>query len=240
MATNGAVLEVKNVSSGYGEVQILWDVSLKLERGKLTSLVGANGVGKTTLMRTVVGLLKPSKGQVNFNGSDITRISAHAKASQGLVLVPEGRQLFTDMTVFENLEMGAFTGRAKENYKQNLERVFEMFPRLKERRDQKSGTMSGGEQQMLAVARGLMAQPEVLMIDELSLGLAPFLVLDLFEILRRLKDEGLTMLLVEQNVQMALAVSDYAYVLNEGQVELEGPSREVAKNEDVRKAYLGI
>lgn len=240
MATNGAVLEIKNVSSGYGEVQILWDVSLKLERGKLTSLVGANGVGKTTLMRTVVGLLKPLKGQVSFNGTDITRMSAHAKASQGLVLVPEGRQLFTDMTVFENLEMGAFTGRAKANYKQNLERVFEMFPRLKERRDQKSGTMSGGEQQMLAVARGLMAQPEVLMIDELSLGLAPFLVLDLFEILRRLKDEGLTMLLVEQNVQMALAVSDYAYVLSEGQVELEGPSREVAKNEDVRKAYLGI
>ncbi|MCB0211082.1 MAG: ABC transporter ATP-binding protein [Anaerolineae bacterium] len=240
MATNGSVLDIKNVSSGYGEVQILWDVSLKLERGKLTSLVGANGVGKTTLMRTVVGLLKPSQGQVRFNGTDVTRMSAHAKAAQGLVLVPEGRQLFTDMTVFENLEMGAFTGRAKEHYKQNLERVFEMFPRLKERRDQKSGTMSGGEQQMLAVARGLMAQPEVLMIDELSLGLAPFLVLDLFEILRRLKDEGLTMLLVEQNVQMALAVSDYAYVLNEGQVELQGPSREVAKNEDVRKAYLGI
>ncbi|MCG3208902.1 MAG: High-affinity branched-chain amino acid transport ATP-binding protein LivF [Anaerolineae bacterium] len=233
-------LEIKNISSGYGEVQILWGVSLKLEKGKLTSLVGANGVGKTTLMRTVVGLIKPSTGSVSFNGSDVTKTSAHAKAAQGLVLVPEGRQLFTDMTVSENLEMGAFTQRAKANFKRNLERVYEMFPRLKERINQKSGTMSGGEQQMLAVARGLMAQPDVLMIDELSLGLAPFLVLDLFEILKRLKDDGLTMLLVEQNVQMALAVSDYAYVLADGKVELEGPSRELAQNEHVRAAYLGI
>jgi len=234
------ILEVKNVSSGYGEVQILWDVSVKLERGKLTSLVGANGVGKTTLMRTVVGLLKPIQGTVSFNGQDVTKMSAHSKAAQGLILVPEGRQLFTDMTVYENLEMGAFTKRSKANFNKNLERVFEMFPRLKERADQKSGTMSGGEQQMLAVARGLMSEPEVLMIDELSLGLAPFLVLDLFGILKQLKDDGLTMVLVEQNVQMALAVSDYAYVLADGRVELEGPSRELAKNEHVREAYLGI
>ncbi len=234
------ILEVKNVSSGYGEVQILWDVSVKLERGKLTSLVGANGVGKTTLMRTVVGLLKPLQGTVSFNGQDVTKISAHSKAAQGLILVPEGRQLFTDMTVYENLEMGAFTKRSKANFSKNLERVFEMFPRLKERANQKSGTMSGGEQQMLAVARGLMSEPEILMIDELSLGLAPFLVLDLFGILKQLKDDGLTMLLVEQNVQMALAVSDYAYVLADGRVELEGPSRELAKNEHVRAAYLGI
>lgn len=240
MSSNGTILEVNEVSSGYGEVQILWDVSIKLERGKLTSLVGANGVGKTTLMRTIVGLLKPSQGSVIFNGQDVTRLSAHAKAAAGLVLVPEGRQLFTDMTVYENLEMGAFTKRAKANFKQNLEMVYDMLPRLKERSEQKSGTMSGGEQQMLAVGRGLMAQPEILMIDELSLGLAPFLVLDLFEILKRIKDQGLTMVLVEQNVQMALAVSDYAYVLAEGRVELEGPSREVAKNSHVREAYLGI
>lgn len=234
------VLEVDEVTSGYGEVQVLWGVSLKLERGKLTSLVGANGVGKTTLMRTVVGLLKPPQGSVTFNGNDVTRMSAHAKAAQGLVLVPEGRQLFTDMTVYENLEMGAFTARAKQNFRQNLEKVYEMFPRLKERMHQKTGTLSGGEQQMVAVARGLMAEPEVLMIDELSLGLAPVLVLDLFEVLQRLKAEGLTMLLVEQNVQMALAISDYAYVLADGRVELEGPSRELAKNEHVRTAYLGI
>ena len=235
-----AILEVRNVSSGYGEVQILRETSLKLERGKLTSLVGSNGVGKTTLLRSVTGLIKPWHGSVIFDGRDVTRVSAHAKAAQGLILVPEGRQLFTDMTIYENLEMGAFTARAKANFKQNLERSYEMFPILKERSSQKSGTLSGGEQQMLAVARGLMAEPEILMIDELSLGLAPFLVLDLFQILKRLKAEGLTMLLVEQNVQMALAISDYAYVLARGKIELEGPSREVAKNEQVREAYLGI
>lgn len=235
-----AVLEIQGVSSGYGEVQILWDVSLKLERGKLTSLVGSNGVGKTTLMRTVMGLIKPWQGTVTFNNREVTRLSPHDKAAAGLVLVPEGRQLFTDMSVYENLEMGAFTSRAKANFKQNLEKVFVMLPRLKERMHQKSGTMSGGEQQMLAVARGLMAEPEILMIDELSLGLAPFLVVELFGILRRLKGEGITMVLVEQNVQMALAVSDYAYVLAEGRVELEGPSRELARNDHVRAAYLGI
>ena len=235
-----AILEVQNVSSGYGEVQILWESSLKLEQGKLTSLVGSNGVGKTTLLRTIIGLLRPWQGSVTFNEQDVTRMSAHAKAARGLVLVPEGRQLFTDMTVYENLEMGAFTGRAKVNFNKNLERAYNMFPRLKERSHQKSGTLSGGEQQMLAVARGLMAEPDVLMIDELSLGLAPLLVLDLFQILQRLKAAGLTMLLVEQNVQMALAISDYAYVLADGRVELEGPSRELAKNEQVRQAYLGI
>ena len=235
-----ALLELGSVSSGYGEVQILWDVSLRLERGKLTSLVGSNGVGKTTLLRTVVGLIKPWQGSVTFDGRDVTRMSPHAKAGQGLILVPEGRQLFTDMSVYENLEMGAFAPRAKAHLQRNLERVYNMFPILKERSGQRAGTLSGGEQQMLAVARGLMSEPEILMFDELSLGLAPFLVLNLFEILRGLKTEGLTMLLVEQNVQMALAISDYAYVLADGRIELEGPSREVAQNEHVRKAYLGI
>ena len=235
-----ALLEIQNVSSGYGEVQILWDVSLKLERGKLTALVGSNGVGKTTLLRTVMGLLRPSQGAITFDGRDVTRISPHGKAAQGMVLVPEGRQLFPSMTVYENLEMGAFAKRAKANFRENLKRVYDMLPRLEERADQKAGTLSGGEQQMLAVARGLMAQPEVLMFDELSLGLAPLLVLSLFELLQRLKDAGLTMLLVEQNVQMALAVSEYAYVLAEGRVELEGPSRDLARNEHVREAYLGI
>lgn len=235
-----ALLEIQNVSSGYGEVQILWDVSLRLERGKLTALVGSNGVGKTTLLRTVMGLLKASQGSIVFDGRDVTRTSPHGKAAQGIVMVPEGRQLFPSMSVYENLEMGAFTKRAKANYRENLEKVYDMLPRLKERADQKAGTLSGGEQQMLAVARGLMAQPEILMFDELSLGLAPVLVLSLFEVLQRLKDEGLTMLLVEQNVQMALAVSEYAYVLAEGRVDLEGPSRDLARNEHVREAYLGI
>ncbi|HET91831.1 MAG TPA: ABC transporter ATP-binding protein [Chloroflexi bacterium] len=235
-----AFLEIRDTSSGYGELQILWDVSLELERGKLTALVGSNGVGKTTLLRTVVGLIKPWHGAITFDDQDVTRISPHAKAAQGIVLVPEGRQLFTDMSVYENLEMGAFTARARPHFQENLARVYQLFPRLEERAEQKAGTLSGGEQQMLAVARGLMAQPEILMFDELSLGLAPFLVLELFEILCRLKAEGLTMLLVEQNVQLALAISDYAYVLSDGRVTLEGPSRQVAQEEHVRKAYLGI
>ena len=235
-----ALLQVESLSSGYGEVQILWDVSLELEAGKLTALVGSNGMGKTTLLRSVVGLLKPWQGSVTFDDRDVTRLSPHAKAAQGMVLVPEGRQLFTEMSVHENLEMGAFTKRAQVHFRRNLEWVYDMFPILKERSDQKAGTLSGGEQQMLAVARGLMAQPEILMCDELSLGLAPFLVLNLFEILQRLRAEGLTILLVEQNIQMALAISDYTYVLADGRVELEGPSREVAKNEHVRQAYLGI
>jgi branched-chain amino acid transport system ATP-binding protein len=235
-----ALLDIRNVSSGYGEVQILWDVSLELERGKLTALVGSNGVGKTTLLRTVMGEVKPWEGSLNFDGQDVTRVSSHAKAAQGMILVPEGRQLFTDMSVYENLEMGAFTARAQPHLRENLTRAYELFPILQERSNQRAGTLSGGEQQMLAVARGLMAQPKILMLDELSLGLAPFLVLELFGILQRLRDEGLTMLLVEQNVQMALAISDYAYVLADGRVALEGPSREIAKEEYVKQAYLGL
>ena len=235
-----AILEVRDVAAGYGEVQILWGTDLTLDEGKLTALVGTNGAGKTTLLRTVMGLNRPWKGSVWFDGQDVTRLPPHVKAERGLVLVPEGRQLFTDMSVAENLEMGASPKRARPHAKRNLERVFEMLPRLQERRDQISGTLSGGEQQMLAVARGLMAEPIVLMLDELSLGLAPDLVLGLYETLGQLKEAGLTMLLVEQNVQMALAVSDYGYVLAQGRIELEGASRELAQNDHVRRAYLGI
>jgi len=234
------LLQVQNLSSGYGEVQILWDVSLKLERGKLTALVGSNGVGKTTLLRSLTGLVRPWSGSVFFDDRDVTHLSPHGKAQEGIIMVPEGRQLFTDMSVYENLEMGAFSKHAQPHFEQNLDRVYGMFPRLKERVDQKAGTLSGGEQQMLAVARGLMGHPEIIMLDELSLGLAPFLVLELFEVLQRLKADGMTMLLVEQNVQLALAVSDYAYVVADGRVVLEGPSRKVAENESVREAYLGI
>lgn len=234
------VLEVRDVVSGYGEVQILWGISLRLEKGKLTTLVGSNGVGKTTLLRTVMGQLRPWQGSIHFQGRDITRLPPHARADEGLVLVPEGRQLFTDMTVSENLEMGAFSRRALPHRKRNLERVFDLFPRLMERQHQKAGTLSGGEQQMLAVARGLMAEPEILAVDELSLGLSPILSLSLFETMRRLQAEGLTILLVEQNVHMALAISDYAYVLSEGRIWMEGPARRVAANEAVRQAYLGL
>jgi branched-chain amino acid transport system ATP-binding protein len=235
-----AELEIKGLQSGYGEVQILWGADLELELGRLTALVGGNGSGKTTLLRTVMGAIRPWKGQVLFQGKNITGMPPYQKAELGLALIPEGRQLFTDMSVFENLEMGATNTRARPHLSRNLERVFEMFPRMKERRSQRAGTLSGGEQQMLAVARGLMAEPLVLFIDELSLGLAPVLVLELFSGLERLRGEGLTMLLVEQNVHMALAVSDYAYVIQEGRVVLQGPPEELARNQQVQASYLGI
>ena len=235
-----STLTVEGVESGYGEVQILWGTSLVLRSGKLTTLVGSNGSGKTTLLRTVMGLLPAWKGSVRFDERDVTRLSAHAKAQAGLVLIPEGRQLFTDMTVVENLEMGATPGHARADLRRNADRVFGLFPQLAERRRQLGGTLSGGEQQMLAIARGLMAVPKILMFDEPSLGLSPRLVLDLFEIIHGLKGEGLTMLLVEQNVQMALAVSDHAYVLDHGKVAIEGEAREVRGLESVRKAYLGL
>jgi len=235
-----ALLEVRDLTSGYGEVQILWGASLKLEKGKLTTLVGSNGVGKSTLLRTVMGLMRTWQGSITFQGQDMTRQFAHARAKAGLVLVPEGRQLFTDMTIQENLEMGAFPSRSRATFQENLDRAFTLFPRLAERRQQKAGSLSGGEQQMVAVARGLMAQPEVLIIDELSLGLSPLLALTLFESLTQLKTQGLTMLLVEQNVTMALAVSDYAYVLSQGRVTLEGESRQLLENDEIRRTYLGM
>lgn len=235
-----SILEIKDLASGYGEVQILWGASLSLEPGKMTSLVGANGAGKTTLLRTVMGLLRPKSGTVTYEGQNIGGLSAHVKAEMGLILVPEGRQLFSAMSVEENLEMGATPRRSRSEFDANLEKVYGIFPRLKERRQQKARTLSGGEQQMLAVARGIMGSPRILMIDELSLGLAPVLVLDLFHGLKKLKAEGLTLLLVEQNVQLALAVSDYAYVLAHGKVDLHGPSRKLAHDEHVRSAYLGL
>ena len=235
-----SILQVRDVESGYGEVQILWGLSLELQPGKLTSLVGSNGSGKTTLLRSVTGLVKPWKGTVTFDGKDVTRLSPHEKADMGLVLVPEARQLFTDMSVLENLEMGATPKGARADYQRTLDWVYTLLPRLKERQKQIAGTLSGGEQQMVAIARGLMAKPKVLMFDELSLGLSPLLVINLFEVLVKLKGQGLTMLLVEQNVQMALAVSDYAYVLNNGRVETQGEAKQVREMESVRKAYLGL
>lgn len=234
------LLQAQNIESGYGEVQILWGVSLELQEGLLTSIVGSNGSGKTTLLRTMTGLVQPWRGTVTFDGKAVTKLSPHEKAELGIALVPEGRQLFTDMTVLENLEMGATPTRARGEYQKNLEWVFTLLPRLKERKSQVAGTLSGGEQQMLAIGRGLMSKPRVIMFDELSLGLSPLLVLNLFEILRKLRSQGLTMLLVEQNVQMALAVSDYAYVLHNGKVETEGQAKQVREMESIRKTYLGV
>lgn len=235
-----STLVVEGIESGYGGVQILWGVSLELRENLLTTLVGSNGSGKTTLLRSIMGLVPPWKGSVKFDGKDITHLSPHEKAEMGLAMVPEGRQLFTDMSVEENLELGATPRHSRADYKKNLEWVFELLPRLKERRTQTAGTLSGGEQQMLALARGLMSKPRIMMIDELSLGLSPLLVLNLFGLVTRLKSQGHTMLLVEQNVQMALAVSDYAYVLNNGRVEISDQARKVRQMESVRKAYLGL
>ncbi len=234
------ILEIEGLTSGYGGLQILWGVDMTLEEGILTSLVGSNGVGKTTLLRTVMAQIKPWEGSVRFRGEDITKLSPHAKAERGLILVPEGRQLFTDMSVRENLDLGATPERARAKAAENLERVFEIFPRLEERQKQRAGTLSGGEQQMVAVARGIMADPGLLMIDELSLGLSPVLTVALFRALRKLANEGYSVLLVEQNVQMALKISDYAFVMTEGKVDLEGPAADIESNDEVRKAYLGI
>jgi branched-chain amino acid transport system ATP-binding protein len=235
-----ALLQVEGLETGYGEVQVLWGLSLYAVRGKLTVLVGANGAGKTTTLRAVVGTLAPWNGRVLFQGEDVTGMPAHAKAARGLVLVPEGRQLFTNMTVDENLEMGAYTSRGAHSYAARLDRVFTLFPRLKERRKQKAGTFSGGEQQMLAIARGLMTDPKILLIDELSLGLAPLSVYQMFEALKALKDSGMTVLLVEQNVHLAFAVGDYAYVIAEGRLFTEGDPATLAAMPEIRRAYLGL
>ncbi len=234
------VLELEKVESGYGEVQVLWGISLQAEAGRLTTIIGANGAGKTTTLRSIMGTLRPWGGRVRLNGEDVTRLPPHAKASRGLVLVPEGRQLFPNMSVEENLQMGTYPNRARAKQDGNLARVYELFPRLKERRKQKSSTLSGGEQQMLAMGRGLMQEPQVFMIDELSLGLAPVLAQQLFLTLKQLRSQGLTIVLVEQNVHLALALSDYTYVLAEGRVTIQGDSQQVANMEEVRRAYLGL
>jgi branched-chain amino acid transport system ATP-binding protein len=234
------LLKVDGLEAGYGEVQILWGVSLAAGRGQLTAIVGANGAGKTTTLRAVAGSIAPWKGKVTFEGEDVTRLPAHAKAARGFALVPEGRQLFSSMTVAENLELGAYAPRAAAKFATRRDEVFSLFPRLAERQHQRAGTLSGGEQQMVAIARGLMSDPDILIIDELSLGLAPVVVHQLFTTLKRLKEGGLTILLVEQNVHLALAVSDYAYVIAEGRLFTEGLPATLAAMPEIRKAYLGL
>jgi len=235
-----ALLRVEALEAGYGEVQVLWGVSLSAGRGQFTSIVGANGAGKTTMLRAIAGTITPWRGRVMLEGEDVTRMPTNAKAARGFALVPEGRQLFTAMTVDENLELGAFSKRAARKYSDRLDQVFTLFPRLAERRRQIAGTLSGGEQQMVAIARGLMSDPDILIIDEMSLGLAPVLVYQLFTTLKTLKEAGLTILLVEQNVHLALAVSDYAYVIAEGRLFTEGPPAELEAKPEIRQAYLGL
>jgi branched-chain amino acid transport system ATP-binding protein len=234
------LLRVQSLEAGYGDLQVLWGVSLDVAQGAVTTLLGANGAGKTTALRAIMGGIARFGGRIEFAGEDVTVLSPHAKTARGLVLVPEGRQLFAEMSVEENLEMGAFSARARLRFAERLEQVYSLFPRLKERRRQKAGTFSGGEQQMLAIGRGLMSDPKLLIIDELSQGLAPVMIQLVVSKLQALKQTGLTILLVEQNVHLALSLSHYAYVIAEGRPFADGPSEQIAAMPEIRQAYLGL
>ena len=234
------MLELMNVNSKYDFLQILWSVSLQVGEGEFVALVGPNGAGKTTTLRTIAGLLAPMSGEITFKGQSIGGMSAHLVSRLGISYVSEGLNLFTDMSVRENLLLGAYAVNDKKQELETLEFVYHLFPRLKEREKQLAGTMSGGERKMLAIARGMMSNPELLLVDEPSLGLAPHLTHDVFRALLELRKRGVTILLVEQNVNATLEITDRAYVLEHGRIAMEGPSREMKANEHVRSAYLGL
>ena len=234
-----AMLEVENVHTYYGKIHALKDISLNVDKGEIVTLIGANGAGKSTTLKTISGLLRPRQGAVRLEGEDLTALLPHQIVTRGVIQVPEGRRIFGQLTVMENLDMGAFTCRDKQRNKTNFDRVFSLFPRLKERRRQVAGTLSGGEQQMLAMGRALMANPEVLLLDEPSMGLAPVLVDNIFDTILQLHAEGTTILLVEQNARMALQVASRGYVIQTGEVVLSDTAENLQKNEMVRKAYMG-
>ena len=234
------MLEVKNIDVFYGDVQVLWDVSFEVKQGEIVALIGANGSGKTTSLATVSSLLKPRRGSVTYEGQPIHTRAAYDMVTLGIAHVPEARRLFPEMTVRENLLLGALTPEAKKSRPEMLERVFTIFPRLKEREKQQAGTLSGGEQQMAAIGRGLMSKPRLLMLDEPSLGLSPILVADIFRVIKEVHTAGVTVLLVEQNVFRTLEVADRAYVLGNGRIVLQGSGAELLANDHVRKAYLGL
>jgi branched-chain amino acid transport system ATP-binding protein len=233
------ILEVKDLVSGYGKMQVLREVSFEIKKGQLVSLLGPNGVGKSTILRTISGLIPAQKGSIVFRGKDITSYTSDKIVEEGLIHVPEGRKLFSDMNVRENLELGAYPARARKQLKMNLEWVFELFPILKEREKQLVGNMSGGQQQMVAIARGLMSRPELLILDEPSIGLSPLLTKQVFDIIKTINKQQVTVLLVEQNVEQALAISDMAYVVEHGRVALSGTGQELLQDELLREAYLG-
>ena len=234
------MLELKNLDSGYDFLQVLWSVSLKVEEGEFVALIGPNGAGKSTTLRTIAGLIEPKGGEIIFNGESIKNLSAHIISRSGISYVSEALNLFTDMSVRENLLLGAYAVKEKEVQLETLDYIFELFPRLAERRDQLAGTMSGGERKMLAIARGMMSNPILMLVDEPSLGLQPNLTYDVFDALLQLRDQGVTILLVEQNVNATLDITDRAYILEQGKIVMEGPSKEMKNNEHVRNAYLGI
>jgi branched-chain amino acid transport system ATP-binding protein len=235
------MLEVTDLESGYGPMQVLWGPSIEIKEGSITSLLGPNGVGKTTLLRTIFGSIEPWRGAITYEGKEITRLPTHKKVEMGVVLVPEGRHLFVGMSVIENLIMGAYLREARRHMDDSLELVYALFPILKARAKQRAGSLSGGEQQMLTIARALMSKPRLIMLDEPSQGLAPKLVGEVFETIERMKAEiGLTILLVEQNVQASLNASDSVYILHEGRIKAHGKAEEIEKSHEIREAYLGI
>lgn len=234
------MLKVNNIDMSYGDLQVLWDVSFEVKEGEIVVLVGANGAGKSSILKTISGLQQVSKGTIIFNGENISNVNPSEVIKHGVVHVPEGRKLFNEMTVEENLIMGALYGEAKEKRNETIKECYSLFPRLDERKKQLAGTLSGGEQQMVAVARGLMSKPKILMLDEPSLGLAPVLVQDIFNIIKSINKQGITVLLVEQNVQSTLTFCDRAYVLENGKIVLEGTGQELLNNEHVKTAFLGI
>lgn len=234
-----ALLELNNLHVYYGAIHALKGISMKVEKGQVVALIGANGAGKTTTLRTISGLLRPKEGSIMYDGKPLHEMKAQAIVKAGISQVPEGRRIFAPLTVMENLELGAFLRNDKEGIKADMETIFQSFPRLKERTFQRAGTLSGGEQQMLAMGRALMSRPKVLLLDEPSMGLSPIFVQEIFNIIKKINEQGTTVLLVEQNARMALSIADYAYVLETGTISLEGKGSDLAASEEVQKAYLG-
>ena len=234
-----AMLEVKDLEVYYGMIQAIKGISFEVNQGEVIALIGANGAGKTTTLQTITGMLQAKKGHILFEGQDITKVPAHKIVYMGVAHVPEGRRVFADLSVYQNLKMGAYTRKDKEEIEQTLAMVYERFPRLKERRNQSAGTLSGGEQQMLAMGRALMSKPRIVLMDEPSMGLSPIFVDEIFKIVQKISAEGTTVLLVEQNAKKALAIADRAYVLETGKIALSGDAKELMNNESIKKAYLG-
>jgi branched-chain amino acid transport system ATP-binding protein len=234
------MLEVRNIDVRYGDVQVLWDVSFHVREGEVVAIIGANGAGKSTTLRTVSGLVRPSKGEILLDGIPIHTRPAHTLIDLGIAHCPEARRLFVELTVEENLDMGSLKGEARKRRFHTKQKVFELFPRLSERRRQPAGTLSGGEQQMVAIGRALMSLPRLLMFDEPSLGLAPILVRDIFRVIASIRQEGVTVVIVEQNVKQTLAIADRAYVLENGKVVMEGKGQDMLSNEHIQAAYLGV
>lgn len=234
------MLSIKNLYVNYGGIKALQGINIEVPEGKIITLIGGNGAGKSTTLRTSIGLVKPSTGSVEYNGENITGKKTMDIVKEGMVLVPEGRKVFTNLTVHENLVLGAYSRTDKEETAKDQEKVYAIFPRLKERLKQKAGTLSGGEQQMLALGRAIMTKPKLLMMDEPSLGLAPLIVKGIFEVIKEINSLGVTILLIEQNAKAALEIADYGYVLETGKIVLQGTGRDLLANDDVKKAYLGI